>query len=220
MAGSGKQSQRLKTFLLFIFFRSQDFLITLRAHLDKLTNHIQTSYSGDEIFQQWVNYYQQTGRGGLEEMIHPPPLGRKQQSQARSRKKKKKKLKTMLEKSLTEERTLTVDVVPQFDTTQKCIETIQNCERLIASGKLSVLRHSAMQGEAISHIKRKAKKGQSIPSLLAENNIQFSASHCRSLVSLFSLCSEHQTLLNCNLSIRLLLGNIKLVREICTELKW
>ena len=113
-------------------------------------------------------------------MIHPPPLGRKQQSHEDLEKKKKKL--NMLEKSLTEERTLTVDVVPQFDTTQKCIETIQNCERLIASGKLSVLRHSAMQGEAISHIKRKAKKGQSIPSLLAEKNIQFSASHCRSLV--------------------------------------
>ena len=152
MPGGGKQRQLIKTFLLFIFFRSQDFLIMLRADLDKLTNHIQTSYSGDEIFQHWVNYYQQTGHGGLEEMIHPPPLGRKQQSHE-DLEKKKKKLKTMLEKSLTEERTLTVDVVPQFDTTQKCIETIQNCERLIASGKLSVLRHSAMQGEAISHIK-------------------------------------------------------------------
>ena len=152
------------------------------------------------------------GGGGLEEMIHPPPLGRKQQSHE-DLEKKKKKLKTMLEKLLTEERTLTVDVEPQFDTTQKCIENIQNCERLIASGKLSVLRHTAMQGQAILHIKRKAKKGQSIPSLLAENNIQFSASHCRSLVSLFSLCSEHQTLLKCNLSIRLLLGNIKLVSE-------
>ena len=51
---------------------------------------------------------------GLEEMIHPPPLGRKQQSHEDLKKKKKKKLKTMLEKSLTEERTLTVDVVPHF----------------------------------------------------------------------------------------------------------
>lgn len=126
----------------------------------------------------------------------------------------------MLKNSLSEERSLTVDVTPQFDTAEKCIETIQNCERLITSGKLSVLRHSAMQGEAIFHLKQKAKKGQSISSLLAENNIRFSASHCRSLVSLFTLCSEHKTLLKCSVSIRLLLGNIKLVREICTQLKW
>ena len=166
-----------------------------------------------------MNYYTQTGRAGLEEMIHPPPPVRKQQSHE-DLEKKKKKLKTVLETSLTMERSLTVDVVPQFDSTQKCIETIKNCERLIVSGRLSVLRHSAMQGEAISHIKQMAKKGQSISSLLAENNICFSASHCRSLVSLFTLCSEHQTLLKCNVSIRFLLGNIKLVREICTELKW
>ena len=150
-------------------------------------------------------------------MIHSPPLVWKQQSHKDLEKKRRNNIR--LEKSLTEERTFTVDVVPQFDTTQKYIETIQNCERLIAGGKLSVLRHSAMQGEAISHIKQKAKKGESIPSLLAENNIQFSASNCQSLVSLFSLCSEHQTLFKCNLSMRLLLGNIKLVREICTEIK-
>ena len=77
-----------------------------------------------------------------------------------------------------------------------------------------------MQGEAISHLKQKVKKGQRISTLLAENNIKISASHCRSLVSLFKLCTDHQTLLKCNLSILLLLGNIKLVREICTELNW
>lgn len=203
----------------FLFFRSQDFLTTLRADLDKLTTHIQNTYPNDEVFQRWMNYYNQAGRAGLEKMIYPPPLVRKQQSHE-DLEKKKKKLKTVLQKSLTEERSLISDVIPQFDTTEKCIEIIQNCERLITSGKLSVLRHSAMQGEAISHIKQMAKKGQSISSLLAENNIQFSASHCRSLVSLFTLCSEHQTLLKCNVSIRLLLGNIKLVREICTELKW
>ena len=178
---------------------------------------MQNTYPNDEIFQRWTNHYTQTGRAGLEEMIHPPPPVRKQQL---SREEKKKKLKTKLETSLTMERSLTVDVEPQFDSTQKCIETIKNCERLIVSGRLSVLRHSATQGDAISHIKQMAKKGQSIPSLLAENNICFSASHCRSLVSLFTLCSEHQTLLKCNVSIRLILGNIKLVREICTKLKW
>lgn len=203
----------------FYFFRSQDFLTTLRADLDKLTTHIQNTYPNDEIFQRWMNYYNQTGRVGLENMINPPPLVRKQQSHE-DLEKKKKKLKTVLQKSLTEERSLTSDVIPQFDTAKKCFETIQNCERLITSGNLSVIRHSAMQGEAIFRIKQTAKKGQSISSLLAENNIQFSASHCRSLVSLFTLCLEHQTLLKCNVSIRLLLGNIKLVREICTELKW
>lgn len=187
--------------------------------MDKLTQHISTNYPTDEVFQHWMRYYQQIGRGGLEELINPPPQVRKQQSRE-DLEKKKKKLKSVLEKSLTQERTLLQDVVPQYDTTQKCIETIQNCERLINSGKLSVLRHSVMQGEAISHIKQRIKKGQSVSSLLADNNIQFSASHCRSLVSLFSLCSDHQTLLRCNLSIRLLLGNIKLVKEICTELKW
>ena len=65
MPGSGKQSQRIKAFLLLIFFfRSQDFLIRQRADLDKLTNHIQTCYPGDEIFQECVNYYQQAGREG------------------------------------------------------------------------------------------------------------------------------------------------------------
>ena len=177
---------------------------------------MQDTHPDDELFQQWTNHYNQTGRAGLEEMIHSPPPVRKQQSHEE----KKKKLLKLLEKSLTNERSLAVDVEPQFDSTQKCIETIKNCERLIVSGRLSVLRHSAMQGEAISHIKQMAKKGQSISSLLAENNICFSASHCRSLVSLFTLCLEHQTLLKCNVSIRLLLGNIKLVREICTELKW
>ena len=88
-------------------------------------------------------------------MIHPPPPVRKQQL---SREEKKKKLKTKLETSLTMERSLTVDVEPQFDSTQKCIETIKNCERLIVSGRLSVLRHSATQGEAISHIKQMAKQ--------------------------------------------------------------
>lgn len=210
-------SEFSKVFILY--FRSQDFLTTLRDGLDKPTQHMSTNYPTDEIFQHWINYYQQTGRGGLEELINPPPQVRKQQSRE-DLEKKKKKLKTVLEKSLTQERTLVQDVVPQYDTTQKCIETIQNCERLINSGKLSVLRHSVMQGEAISHIKQRIKKGQSISSLLADNGIQFSVSHCRSLVSLFSLCSKHQTLLRCTLSIRLLLGNIKLVKEICTELKW
>ena len=94
-----------------------------------------------------------------------------------------------------------VDVVPQFDTKEKCIETIQNCKQLIASEKLSVLWHSAMQRKAISHIKQKAKRGLSSPSLLAENNIQLSASHYGSLVCLFTLCSEHQTLLKCNVGV-------------------
>lgn len=210
-------SEFSKVFILY--FRSQDFLTALRDDLDKLTQHMSTNYPTDEIFQHWMYYYQQIGRGGLEELINPPPQVRKQQSPD-DLEKKKKKLKTVLEKSLTQERTLVQDVVPQYDTTQKCIETIQNCERLINSGKLSVLRHSVMQGEAISHIKQRIKKGQSVSSLLADNGIQFSVSHCRSLVSLFSLCSKHQTLLRCNLSIRLLLGNIKLVKEICTELKW
>ena len=175
---------------------------------------MQNTYPNDKLFQHETSYYTQTGCVGLEEMILPP------QQSHEDLEKKKKKLKTVLEKSLAMQRLLTVDVVPQFDTTQKCIDTIQNCERLIASGRLSVLRGSAMQGEAISHMKQMAKKEQSISKLLAENNICFSASHCRSLVSPFTLCSEHQTLLKCNVSIRLLSGNIKLVREICTELKW
>ena len=134
--------------------------------------------------------------------------------------KKKKKLKTILEKSLSEERTLLVDVVSNYDTTQNCIETIGNCERLINSGSLSVLRHSVMLGDAISHLKLTVKKGQRISTLMAENNIKISASHCRSLFSFFKQCTDHQTLLKCNLSVRLLLGNIKLVQEICTELNW
>ena len=44
-------------------------------------------------------------RAGLDEMINPPPLIRKQQSQA-DLEKKKQQLKTVLEKSLTKERLL------------------------------------------------------------------------------------------------------------------
>ena len=84
-----KVSELNKTFL-FYFFRSQDFLTTLKADLDKLTTHIQNTYPNDELFQQWTNYYTQTGRAGLEEMIHPPPLVRKQQSHEDLEKKKKK----------------------------------------------------------------------------------------------------------------------------------
>lgn len=164
-------------------------------------------------------YYQQTGRVALEELIHPPPVARKQLS-VEDYNKKKDKLKTLLQKSLSEERTLTEDVTPQFDTTQQCIDTIRNCERLINSGKLSILRHSAMQGEAVFRLKQRVKKGQSVTSLLIENNIKFSAPHCRNLVNFYTLCTEHPTLLKCTVSLRTILGNIKLIRDICVDLKW
>ena len=73
-------------------------------------------------------------------------------------KRKKDKLKSVLLKSFSEERMLRDTVIPHYDTIQQCLETIQNCKRLINSGKLSALHHSAMQGEAIFHIKQKAKK--------------------------------------------------------------
>ena len=113
-----------------------------------------------------------------------------------------------------------MDTLSQYNSLQQCFETIRDCERLINSGKLSVRHHSAMQGEAIVHIKQKAKKGQNISSLLAENNIKFSTSHCRNLTSLYKLCSEHTNLLKCAVSIRTILGNKKLVKDICLELKW
>ena len=69
-------------------------LTTLRADLDKLTNHIQANYPNDEIFQSWINYYSQTGRAGLEEMINPPSLFRKQQSTDVMERKKEKKTTT------------------------------------------------------------------------------------------------------------------------------
>ena len=73
---------------------------------------------------------------------------------------KKDKLKSVLLKSYSEERMLIDTLMPHYDTLQQCLETIQNYERLINSGKLSVLHHSAMQGEAVFHIKQKPKKGQ------------------------------------------------------------
>ena len=36
---------------------------------------MQDTYPDDELFQQWTNHYTQTGRAGLEEMIHPPTTG-------------------------------------------------------------------------------------------------------------------------------------------------
>ena len=54
-------------------------------------------------------------------------------------------------------RTLT----PHYNTLQQCLDTIKNCERLINSGKLSVLHHfrlrrkrcyhTMMQGESLSY---------------------------------------------------------------------
>ena len=58
-----------------------------------------------------------------------------------------------------------------------------------------------MQGEAVFHLKQKAKKGQNISSLLGENNIKFSTSHSRNLNNLYKLCSEHANLLKCAVSI-------------------
>ena len=98
---------------------------------------------------------------------------------------KKDKLKSVLLKSYSEERLLTNTVTPHYDTLQQCLETIQNFKRLFNSGKMSVLHHSAMQGEAIFHIKQKRKKGQNITSLLGESNIIFSRSHCRNLTILY-----------------------------------
>ena len=103
--------------------------------------------------------------------------------------------------------------------------TIFNIKRKI---DLNYLKSAAMweleSTSTLSNARRghfpKVKKEQCISTLLAKNNIKISTSHCRSLVSLFKLCTDHQTLLKCNLSIHLLLGNIKLVKEICSELNW
>ena len=187
--------------------------------MDKLTAHVHQNYPDDELLKNWVTYYQQTGRETIEQLIQPPPPVKKQLSNE-DYNKKKDKLKSVLQKSYSEERTLTEVVTPQYDTTQQCIETIQNCERLIISGKLSLLHHSAMQGQAIFHLNQNAKKGQNITSLLGENNIKFSTSHCRNLTNLYKLCSEYQNLLKCAVSIRIMLGNIKLVKDICHDLKW
>ena len=102
-------------------------------------------------------YYNQTGPVGLDEMIHQP-VRRKQMTNEE----KKDKLKSVLLKSYSEERMLMDTVTPHYDTLQQCLETIQNCNRLINSGKLSVhhhfrLRrkrcyHTMMQGEAIFQI--------------------------------------------------------------------
>ena len=135
-------------------------------------------------------------------------------------KRKKDKLKSVLLKSHYEERMLTDTVTPHNDTLQQCLEKIQNCERLINSGKLSVLHHLAMQIEAIFHIKQKAKKGQNITSLLGENNIIIFTSHCRNLTTLYKLCSEHTNLLKCAVSIHTLLGNMKLVKDMSLDFKW
>ena len=128
--------QRFKTRDFIYFFRSQDFLTTLKTDLDKLTAHVRQNYPDDELLKNWVTYYNQTGRVGLDEMIHPP-VRRKQMTNEE----KKDKLKSVLLKSYSEERMLTDTVTPHYDTLQQCLETIQNCERLINSGKLSVLHH-------------------------------------------------------------------------------
>ena len=65
-----------------------------------------------------------------------------------------------------------------------------------------------------------AKKGQNITSLLGETKIKFSTSHCKNLTNLYKLCSEHPKLLKCGVSIRTILGNMKLVKDICSDLKW
>ena len=74
---------------------------------------------------------------------------------------KKDKLKSVLLKSYSEERMLTDTVTPHNDNLQQCLETIQNCQRLINSGKLRVLHHfrlrhkrcyhTMMQGEILSY---------------------------------------------------------------------
>ena len=90
-------------------------------------------------------------------MIHPP-VRRKQLTNEE----KKDKLKSVLLKSYSEERMLTDTVTPLYSTLQQCLIPIQNCERLINSGRLNVLHHSRlrrkrcyhtmMHGEAIFYI--------------------------------------------------------------------
>ena len=60
---------------------------------------------------------------------------------------KKDKHKSVLLKWYSEERILTDTVTPHYDTLKQCLETIQNCERPINSGNLSIFHHSALQEE-------------------------------------------------------------------------
>lgn len=187
--------------------------------LDNLSTHIQQHYSQDEVFQRWIKHYAETGRVELNRIANPSTKNHATASQ-KTTIDKKEKIRLELENSYTEERFLTDEVTPNFTNAKECIETIKNCDRLIKSGNLSNLRHSAMQGEALFHLKKKVIKGKKISTFLTENHVPFSESHCRSLISLFKLINEHQTLLKCSLSVRYILRNITLIREICTELKW
>ena len=55
----------LKHIILY-FFRSQDFLTTLKTDLDKLTAHVRQHYPDDEVLKNWATHYNQTGRATLD----------------------------------------------------------------------------------------------------------------------------------------------------------
>ena len=97
--------------------------------MDKLTRHVCQKYPDYEVLKNWATYYNQTGRAGLDEMIHAPVNNKK----SMTNEEKKDKLKSVLLESYSEERMLMNTVTSHYNSLQQFFETIKIVKDLLTA---------------------------------------------------------------------------------------
>ena len=128
---------------------------------------------------------------------------------------KKQMIKEKLRNSYSEDKRITGEYVPNTTTTETCLDSFKCLKLLIESDKRNILLNSAHQGFVLDKLKT-----EKVPflKLLEERKIKISLSHSNFLIRLYKLVEAHSNLLKCNIEIRFISQNYKLLKEVLKEI--
>lgn len=171
----------------------------------KLKEYLFSTYPEDNNIKQWFQKYS-------EEFGHKKPVLKRTRSVV------KRDVKDKLLESYSEERTISGEIKIETETEESCVNSIKLLELSIKSNKRDIIYKSALQGQVIDNLKKLRKGNTGV--FLAQHGIKFSVSYCNSLVRLYKLVEAHSNLIKCSVDLRLIIQNMKVVKEICEELHW
>lgn len=172
----------------------------------ELIQYLNQKYTSDEFIVEWQKEYERR-------FLQKKPVLKRTRSVIKT------ELKERLQQSYSEEyENIEDDPKLSLDTVEKCVESIKTLEKWIKVNKRNILYHSALQGQALDEIKRLRRGDTGV--FLVQQGISFSVSYCNALIRLSKLVKDHPKLQNCSIEVGIVLKNMKVMRDICKELRW